>query len=1389
MKGKFTKLMAAFALLVFMAPSMVIWGQAPVNTTLWEETWTDGAAGTTPSDYNFSGTTVYGEATLTYAQSSTATKLYAEGLAGGTTPELLLSKNNQTWTISNIPTGQATGMSLTFLSNKTTFEVTSATSGITITGSQKSWTINATIGVTSFDLTIKNTGSQNARLDDILLKVTIAGTDASTVATPSISPESGNFLESQEVSITCPTEGATIYYTTNGNDPTTSSNVYSAPFTINETTTVKAIAVKSGMNNSAVASATFTKVIPMTVAEARAAIDAGTGTQDVYVTGIVSGIVEAWSTQYSNISFNMSDDGLTSSNQLEAFRCVSTDNANASEVVVGDVVIVHGDMTLYNNTVYEFTSGCQLVSLTHSSTFVATPTFSPAGGTYTEEQNVTISCETANVDIFYTTDGTDPNDESIPYSGAITVAETTTIKAIAYDGDTPSAIATATYTINLPLPNQTFSQIDGHNPVEGQTYLIVDLASGRALTSANGSSSSPTAVEVTIIDGQITTNDAALQWTFEATDDGYIIHPLGSSTTWLCYTTTNNTGVRVGDNEANVWTLDITDGSNSNYHGFKHNGTSRYLGVYQNTDWRAYTTIHANIQATQIALFVLGDAPAPAPSFTIENNNEIAYNATSGSFNFTVNNPVEGGQSSVSEDVDWISNAAISGNSVTFTTTVNEAATSREGVITLTYTYNRETVTKDVTVTQAAAPMVYTTIPALFEAATSTEAGVLVSFNNWLVSGVSTNGKNVFVTDNNGNGFVIFDNEGDLDQTYSVGDILSGTAISCTLKKYNGFAELLNVDASELTITAGGTISTSNIAMADLAGVNTGALVHYENLICSVTNNKYYLSDGTTTLQVYNALFAFEALENGETYNITGLYQQYNNTKEILPRSEADIVKVEVQHEQYNLTVSNLVNVNTYVFDASDQSEMLLEGEGTTQIYDGTQVLISVDVEEGYALQSLMVDGVNVTSQIDETDAYTFTMPTHNVTVTATAVEQIVPTGGEYVRISSLDQLTDGSIVVIASRYNTEITNYYAMKNTISNGKAQGEAFVSTTSNGNEILPAAIADDENDYYWVVNVTEDGYTFTNANGDMISCNSSSNFNMNGDNTAWSIERNTSGEALVPSYEGFVITNAVADNRCIAFRGDTEVFGPYSTQNINGDIYNFFLDFFVQTAASETITQTLELSEGWNWVSTYIDMNAVDGMAMLQEGLGDHATQIVTYDDSAEYYDGVWYWGSGEENKQLTNSEMIMVEVAEDCTVTLEGPVVGEVEITINPEWNWIGYPIDTELDFTEAMSDFDAEDEDSFNGFGATNDYFEGWYNTFNTLVPGQGYMYYSNGDEPKTLVYHRVGTKAGRIAKFVVQRKDVKLAVSTSDDVNGWAKEFKKIAKQEQQQTNKQINK
>jgi len=85
--------------------------------------------------------------------------------------------------------------------------------------------------------------------------VTIDGEGAG-LSSPRISPRGDTYYTPVEVSITCPTSGATIHYTTNGATPSTSSPVYQAPFIVNETTTVKAISVKDG-EVSDVVSATY----------------------------------------------------------------------------------------------------------------------------------------------------------------------------------------------------------------------------------------------------------------------------------------------------------------------------------------------------------------------------------------------------------------------------------------------------------------------------------------------------------------------------------------------------------------------------------------------------------------------------------------------------------------------------------------------------------------------------------------------------------------------------------------------------------------------------------------------------------------------------------------------------------------------------------------------------------------------------------------------------------------------------------------------------------------------------------------------------------------------------------------------------------------------------
>ena len=78
------------------------------------------------------------------------------------------------------------------------------------------------------------------------------------VAIPVISPSEEIFNGTVEVSMSTTTSEASIYYTTDGSDPTTSSIPYGGPLTLSTTTTVKAIAVKSGMANSTMTNQLYT---------------------------------------------------------------------------------------------------------------------------------------------------------------------------------------------------------------------------------------------------------------------------------------------------------------------------------------------------------------------------------------------------------------------------------------------------------------------------------------------------------------------------------------------------------------------------------------------------------------------------------------------------------------------------------------------------------------------------------------------------------------------------------------------------------------------------------------------------------------------------------------------------------------------------------------------------------------------------------------------------------------------------------------------------------------------------------------------------------------------------------------------------------------------------
>lgn len=109
----------------------------------------------------------------------------------------------------------------------------------------------------------------------------------------------------------------------------------------------------------------------------------------------------------------------------------------------------------------------------------ATPTLDPAGGTYYSSQNVSISTTTEDATIYYTTDGSDPDDTDTEYTGAISVSSTTTIKAIAYaTGYDPSAIASATYTFPV-AQTTTIPYTEDFSSDFGETYAFSVLGDSK----------------------------------------------------------------------------------------------------------------------------------------------------------------------------------------------------------------------------------------------------------------------------------------------------------------------------------------------------------------------------------------------------------------------------------------------------------------------------------------------------------------------------------------------------------------------------------------------------------------------------------------------------------------------------------------------------------------------------------------------------------------------------------------------------------------------------------------------------------------------------------------------------------------------------------------------
>lgn len=308
-------------------------------------------------------------------------------------------------------------------------------------------------------------------------KMVITYSAPTTVSEPTFTPGSGRVKEGTLVSIASSTEGAKIYYTTDGNTPTIESTEYTAPIAVNVAMTIKAIAVKDGLNNSEVAEASYEIIESLKDEENVTITFSEIYSNDFNLNGQTIKLNDYISISFSNGGSSTPPKYYKNGTAVR-FYASNELTVNAIEGVVIKQIIfttpagqswISSNTDGYSNAIwsgtannvsFKQTSGTarfSAIAITYAPDVapnqVATPTFSPAASNVAEGTEVSIDCETEGATIHYTTDGSDPDANSAEYTEPIAIDHAMTIKAIAVkEGMNNSDIAEAAYKIIVATP-------------------------------------------------------------------------------------------------------------------------------------------------------------------------------------------------------------------------------------------------------------------------------------------------------------------------------------------------------------------------------------------------------------------------------------------------------------------------------------------------------------------------------------------------------------------------------------------------------------------------------------------------------------------------------------------------------------------------------------------------------------------------------------------------------------------------------------------------------------------------------------------------------------------------------------------------------------------------
>jgi pectate lyase len=300
-----------------------------------------------------------------------------------------------------------------------------------------------------------------ARICVLALCVSGALTACKKADAPTLSPAAGTYTGTQYVTMSSPTVGSIVVYTTDGSTPSCvkeRGTIYSAPVAVDRDTTIKAMACALLRDESPVVTARYVIKPPEPVAD------------PVF-------------TPAAGLYFAPQSVSITSATADATIRYTSDGSAPscAGGTVYSGPIEVAQDATLK-------AIGCatgKLDSLVVSADYLirppaSAPVFDPAPGAYTGVQRVTLTSATPGATFKYSTDGQLPVcGGNTPYTGPIEISNSLTLKAVACaTGYSDSPITSGGYEITIPPPESVWKAVDFNSPP--------NLAAGKHSTNEAG---------------------------------------------------------------------------------------------------------------------------------------------------------------------------------------------------------------------------------------------------------------------------------------------------------------------------------------------------------------------------------------------------------------------------------------------------------------------------------------------------------------------------------------------------------------------------------------------------------------------------------------------------------------------------------------------------------------------------------------------------------------------------------------------------------------------------------------------------------------------------------------------------------------------------------------